>query len=119
MDPMCVAAVEIGIDGKTKVTPSTQAELMENGWRAMLIKVINRAGHQSRLRIDSPNARPILDGPLDDIPNRWLGLSTFDGRPLSANLSGLELEYRIVQLFSTAVGEAIGKAMLELLNNQK
>ncbi len=111
LDPMCVAAVEIGIDGKTKVTPSAQVELMENGWRAMLIKVVNRVGNQSRLRVDSPNARPIPNGPMDDIPNRWLGLSTFDGRPFSANLSGLELEYRIVQLSSTAIGDR--KARLE------
>lgn len=78
---------------------------MENGWRALLVKVVNRAGLQSRLRVDSPNARPIPNGPADDIPNRWLALSTFDGRPLSASLSGLELEYRIVQLSSTTPGD--------------
>ena len=109
LDPMCLAAIEIFKDGKTKVTPSAQAELVENGWRAMLVKVVNRDGSQSRLRVDSPNARPIPNGPMDDIPNRWLSMSTYDGRPLSVNLSGLELEYRIVQLSSTTVGDRTAK----------
>lgn len=77
----------------------------------MLVKVVNRAGVQSKLRVDSPNARPIPHGPKDDIDNRWLALSMYDGRPLNGNLSGLELEYRIVQLSSTTVGNR--KARLE------
>jgi hypothetical protein len=111
LDPMCLAALEIGADGQIKATPCARAELVENGWRAMLVKVINRAGKQPRLRIDSPNARPIPNGPLSDIPNRWLSLSAYDGRPLSSTLSGLELEYRIVQLSSTTEGDR--KARLE------
>lgn len=105
LDPMCVAAIEIGSDGATVVTPGAPVQIMENGWRAMLVKVVNRAGVQSKLRIDSPNARPIPHGPKEDIVNRWLALSAFDGRPLSATLSGLELEYRIVQLSSTEIGD--------------
>ena len=104
LDPMCVASIEIRSDGETTVTPSIPVQLAENGWRAMLVKVVNRAGVQSKLRVDSPNARPIPHGPKDDIENRWLALSMVDGRPLNANLSGLELEYRIVQLSSTTVG---------------
>lgn len=111
LDPLCVASVEIRADGETIVTPSEPVDLAENGWRAMLVKVVNRAGVQSKLRVDSPNARPIPHGPKDDIDNRWLALSMYDGRPLNANLSGLELEYRIVQLSSTTVGNR--KARLE------
>lgn len=111
LDPMCVAGIEIRTDGETTITPGAAAELAENGWRAMLVKVINRAGVQSKLRVDSPNARPIPHGPKEDIDNRWMALSMYDGRPLNANLSGLELEYRIVQLSSTTVGNR--KARLE------
>ena len=111
LDPMCIASIEIRTDGKTTVAPGVAADLAENGWRAMLVKVINRAGAQSKLRVDSPNARPIPHGPKEDIENRWLALSMYDGRPLNANLSGLELEYRIVQLSSTTVGNR--KARLE------
>lgn len=111
LDPLCVASIEIRADGETIVTPGETVDLAENGWRAMLVKVVNRAGVQSKLRVDSPNARPIPHGPKEDIDNRWLALSMFDGRPLNANLSGLELEYRIVQLSSTTVGNR--KARLE------
>lgn len=104
LDPICIAAIEIRKDGSTTITPGAKVELDENGWRAMLVKVVNRAGVQSKLRIDSPNARPIPHGPKEDIENRWLALSMYDGRPLAANLSGLELEYRIVQMSSTTVG---------------
>lgn len=105
LDPLCVASVVIHSDGSTTIAPGTPVELMENGWAAKLVKVVNLAGTQSKLRIDSPNAKPIPHGPKEEVENRWLALSMYDGRPLNANLSGLELEYRIVQLMSTAVGE--------------
>ncbi len=109
LDPLCVAAMEIAADGKTTAVPGSPVDVEENGWRTMLVKVINRSGVQSRLRVASPNARPIPHGPAADIANRWLALSTYDGRPLDAALSGLALEYRIVQLSSTTVGGRTAK----------
>ena len=105
LDPLCVATVEIKKDGTLDVVAGCAVEVEENGWRTMLVKVLNRAGVQSRLRVDSPHARPIPHGPSDDVPNRWLSLNAFDGRPLDASLSGLELEYRFVQLSSIQTGE--------------
>ena len=105
LDPLCLAAVEIGADGAMKITPGATAEVEENGWRTVLVKVLNRAGVAARLRIESPNARPIPHGPQDDIANRWLSLAPCDGRPMDANLSGLGLEYRAVQISSTHAGE--------------
>ena len=111
LDPLCVAGVEIAPDGALKVTEGQAVEIEENGWKTMLVKVVNRAGVQTRLRMESPNARPIPHGPMDDVANRWLSLTPYDGRPLDENLSGLGLEYRAVQLSSTTVGER--KARLE------
>ena len=105
LDPLCIATVAIKDDGSVQVVAGRSVEVEENGWRTMLVKVLNRAGVQSRLRIDSPNARPIPHGPSEDVPNRWLSLNAFDGRPLDATLSGLELEYRLVQISSTRTGE--------------
>ncbi len=105
LDPLCMAAVEIGADGAMKITPGATAEVEENGWRTVLVKVLNHAGVPSRLRMESPNARPIPHGPQPDIANRWLSLSPCDGRPMDANLSGLGLEYRAVQISSTHPGE--------------
>ena len=105
LDPLCIAAVEIAQDGTTKAVAGRAVEVEENGWRTVLVKVLNRAGIQSRLRFDSPQSRPIPHGPLEDVPNRWLSLNAYDGRPLDATLSGLELEYRLVQISSTRTGE--------------
>ena len=104
LDPLCFAAVELGVDGAMKITPGATVEVEENGWRTVLVKVLNHAGVTSRLQVESPNARPIPHGPQDDIANRWMSLSTYDGRPLDATLSGLGLEYRVVQISSTHPG---------------
>ena len=55
------------------------------------------------------NARekPMTDEKLvqpGDVPNRFLDAQMFDKQPLKPGLSGLELEYRIVQLYSRDVG---------------
>ena len=104
LDPLCVATVQIEPDGTLRPTAAHTVEVEENGWRTVLIKVLNKAGIQGRLRVDSQNARPIPHGPKDDMANRWLSLSAYDGRPLDANLSGLGLEYRLLQLSSTTPG---------------
>ena len=40
-----------------------------------------------------------------DVADRWLDLQTFDQQPLQPELSGLALEYRIVQLYCRDVGQ--------------
>ncbi|MES2572227.1 MAG: hypothetical protein V4710_19500, partial [Verrucomicrobiota bacterium] len=108
LDPLCVATVELGQD-TINVTPGVTAEVEENGWRTMLVKVLNHAGVQTPLYIESPNARPIPHGPQNDIVNRWMSLSVYNGRPMNANLSGLGLEYRILQISSTRPGERMAR----------
>jgi len=112
LDPHCIAALEIGADGKLVAVPALNGiELDENGWRTVLVKVINHAGVTSRIRIDSPAARSIPNSPAAEVAERWLSLSVFDGRPLAAELSGLGLEYRVIQL--SAIGEGERTANLE------
>ncbi len=106
LDPQCIAALEIGVDGELVASPALNGmELEENGWRTALVKVINKAGATSRLRIDSPSARPLPRAPADEVANRWMTLSVFDGRPLASGLSGLGLEYRVIQLSAIGTGE--------------
>ena len=40
-----------------------------------------------------------------DVADRWLDLSLFDKPPLTPTLSGLEVEYRIIQLYSRDAGK--------------
>ena len=112
LDPLCFAALEIGADGKLAATPALNGmELDENGWRTVLVKVINKAAVTSRLRIDSPAARPLPRAPQDEVADRWMSLAVFDGRPLAGDLSGLELEYRVIQL--SGIGEGEKRANIE------
>jgi hypothetical protein len=100
LDPLCLAAVRLG-ESSVEVTPTgRRGDLVEKGWRTYLVKVCNDAGLTARLNIDSPNARPLPHSKAKDLAARWMGVSSFDGRPMSPNLSGLELEYRIVQVYS-------------------
>lgn len=105
LDPLCLIAVDLSGDVPKVTATATKSELYEQGWRAFLVKVINPAGQTGILRVQSPNAAPVPHAPADDVENRWLALEGYDKQPLRPKLSGLPLEYRIVQLYSRDVGE--------------
>lgn len=79
-------------------------QLLEQGWKTFLVKVINPAEWRGRLVIGSPNAQPLPHSPPEEVDFRWLRLATFEGQPMRASLSGLGLEYRILQLYSRDPG---------------
>lgn len=111
-DPLCLAVVDIQESGPPKVaTGPAAAELLEQGWRTFLIKVINRHGRIGRLFVESPNARPLPHAPPGEVESRWMQITSFEGQPMRANLSGLALEYRIVQVYSRDAGRK--SALLE------
>jgi len=105
LDPHCVAAITIGPAGELQTRQAADpAELQEQAWRTHLIKVINRAGKPAALRVDSPNAAPLPESPAEQVGLRWLDLQLYNSRPLKPRLSGLPLEYRIIQLYSSEPG---------------
>ena len=108
----CLADIRINPEGRISIARgAADARLVEQGWRAFLVKVRNEAGLTGRLLVESPQARPVYRpatgdsiapvsvGP-SDIRDRWLALEMFEGKPMEPQLSGLELEYRIVALYS-------------------
>jgi hypothetical protein len=109
LEPFVFATVELSKDSKdsvVKVTPHLRkVELIEQGWRVYLVKVINGSGSKGILAADSPNAKRVPTGPKGEIDKRWLGLEPFTSQPLLPNLSGLELEYRVLQIYSRDVGD--------------
>lgn len=121
LDPLCLAQVDISAESRVKVREGAAAkQLMQNGWRAFLVKVHNQAGVNPELRVESPNAAPLYqrgkgarqkprsDEDLvdpSDVPNRFLDVSMLTREPLKPRLSGLALEYRIVLLYSRATGK--------------
>ncbi|HIG27837.1 MAG TPA: hypothetical protein EYQ50_08570 [Verrucomicrobiales bacterium] len=117
LDQYVVAGVYISAESRVKVREGAAVkELVQQGWRSFLVKVHNEAGITPVLHGDSPNAGPqykrsrgsaepeieITDA---DVAQRWLDLAMFNKPPLKPNLSGLELEYRIIQLYSRDVGK--------------
>ncbi|MDA1213780.1 MAG: CehA/McbA family metallohydrolase [Planctomycetota bacterium] len=121
LDPHCLAAVKINPESRVSVTEGPVAkELIYNGWRTFLVKVHNEAGVTARLMPECPNAapqfkrsrgasRPDQDISLADVTQRFLDISMFEAQPLKENLSGLELEYRIIQIYCRDVGKREAK----------
>ena len=117
LDAYCLAGVNINPESRVKVKEGpANKELMQQGWRIFLVKVHNEAGVTAPLAADSKNAAPLYKRstgspepqaaiPQSDIPNRFLEIDVFSKPPLRAGLSGLELEYRIIQLYSRDAGK--------------
>lgn len=105
LDGHCLMGVHINPEMRVKVQAGPAAPLLvEQGWRDFLVKVHNESGTTARLKVESPNARRLHDSPQADVPNRWLDLGMYDRQPMRESLSGLNLEYRIVQLYSRDAG---------------
>jgi hypothetical protein len=121
LDKYCVAGVKISPESRVKVAEGdAKKELVQQGWRTFLVKVSNQAGINPRLIAASPNAapqfrrsrgakRPKIDISAADVAQRFLSIEMYDKQPLKPRLSGLELEYRIIQLFSRDVGRREAK----------
>ena len=121
LDPHCLLEIHINPESRVKVALGpARAELVERGWRTFLVKVRNEAGVTAALRVSSPQAQRVFSrGPrgssMDprpaqtisaaDVADRWLDLETFDKPPMTPRLSGLPVEYRIVQLYSRDAGQ--------------
>ena len=108
----CLAEVRINPESRVSIARGgAPARLVEQGWRAFIVKVRNEAGTTGRLTVESPQAKPVYRPSTStamappsvrqaDIVDRWLALQTFDERPMEPQLSGLDVEYRIVLLYS-------------------
>jgi hypothetical protein len=111
LDKRCLVAVHIDKGPTLRVEPGPAApRLAEQGWRTFLVKVYNPTGLDSqRLEASSPNAAPLTRRSssrpdpkvvsVGEVGKRFLDLEMFDGQPLAANLSGLEVEYRILSIY--------------------
>ena len=112
LDPRCLLVVRINPESRVSIERGTAPPLLvEHGWRAYLIKVRNEAGATGVLKAESPQARPVYRpgtglamAPRSvtpaDVADRWLEIDVFGRQPLEPQLSGLNLEYRIVLLYS-------------------
>ncbi|MFQ5733616.1 MAG: CehA/McbA family metallohydrolase [Planctomycetaceae bacterium] len=125
LDRYCVAGVHINAESRVKVSEGpAKKELMQQGWRSCLVKVHNEAGINPVLKADSPQAKPLfMRGrgnrqkpqskqklvPPGEVGNRFLSIAMYGKQPLKRKLSGLQLEYRIIQLYSRDTGRREAK----------
>ena len=120
-DSMALAMVHINPEQRVKVERGpAAAQLHQSGWTLFLLKVHNEPGINPQLNATSPNAVPVVrrstgskspkqDVKPQDIADRWLDLMTFDQKPLTKTLTGLTVEYRILQLYSRDAGKREAK----------
>ena len=115
LDIHCLADIQINPESRVKVNAGPAKRiLVEQRWRNHLVKVRNEAGVTAPLQAISPNASPHAGSTKGQIPDRWLGLSVFNSQPLTTSLSGLELEYRIIQLYSRDAGKRDAKLSFDV-----
>lgn len=123
LDSKVLCVVDISPESRVKAQrgPAT-AQVQQAGYTPVLIKVINHATSVARLQISSPQAGPSYAGvakltmererqtQLRENENtqgtdRFLEISLFDAPPMTANLSGLEVEYAIALVYSSEAGK--------------
>jgi hypothetical protein len=117
LDRYALAIVDINAESRVKVEPGpAKPELVEGGTRLFLVKVINRANVTAPLRVASPNSgnvyipstgnpEPKLELTPQDAADRWAEISIYDKPPMDRRLSGLALDYRILQIYSRDSGQ--------------
>ncbi len=106
LDPLCLAHIQINPESRVKVADGpTKRSLVEQGWRLFLVKVHNEAGVTHPLKVTSAQAQSLHNSPGELVRDRWMDLEIFTGRPLTPRLSGAELEYRIIQIYSRDAGK--------------
>ena len=116
LDKLCLVVVNINPESRVKVAMgAAQPTLDQRGWTNFLIKVVNEAGVTAPLNCLSPQAEPmvkrssssanpkIVISPADS-NRRWLDIAMVTSQPLTATLSGLAVEYRLLQLYSRDAG---------------
>jgi hypothetical protein len=122
-DAYCLAAVHINPEARVKVSRGPAvAVLMQGGWKNFLVKVHNEAGTRAPLAWESPNAAPVFHVSTGapnphpesaiteaDLAHRFLELQFYDRPPFAPGLSGAAVEYRVLQVYTTAKGPREGE----------
>lgn len=115
LDKHCLAGVNINPESRVKVQQGqVKPELAEQGWRTFLVKVHNEAGVTAVLAVDSPNAGPLPNAAAGMVGRRWMDLQMFNKQPMKVHLSGLELEYRVLQLYAKEAGKREAKLAFDV-----
>ncbi len=115
LDPHVLFVVNLNPEARVKVARGpADAVVQQAGWTPVLVKVVNDSTVKKKLAPISPQAGPVYSGqgkqgrePGADpgIAKRFLELDLFTAPPMTANLSGLRVEYAILLVYSTEAGK--------------
>src|SRR5438034_6397125 len=109
--------MDISPESRVKVGPGpAKPELVEGGARLFLVKVFNQANVTAPLRVESPNTgyvyvrsdsspEPKAEITAREVRERWADISIYDKRPMPRRLSGLAVEYVILEIVSRDSGQ--------------
>ncbi len=124
LDPQVLLTATINPEERVKVgRGAAPAVLQQGGYTPILVKVINEAATTKSLRISSPQSGPVTAGAADlsmirqdqrhlkvgeipgGAPGRFLQAEMVTAQPMTANLSGLRVEYAVALLYSSESGQ--------------
>lgn len=117
LDRHALMIVDINPEGRVKVEQGTaKPDLVEAGARLFLVKVNNHGNVTAELKVESPNSGPMWmpsngnpKPPLKltpkDAVGRWADITLFHKQPMRQRLSGLALEYQVLEIFSREAGQ--------------
>jgi hypothetical protein len=115
LDRYCLIGVNINPESRVKIQQGpAKPELQEQGWRTFLVKVQNEAGVTAVLAATSPNAGQVANRPQGSANRQFLDLQMYNKQPMRPHLSGLALEYRILQLYSRDAGQREAKLVFDV-----
>jgi hypothetical protein len=110
--------VTINPESRVSVVQGSAApSLVEGGSRLFLVRIRNQAGVTAPLRLTSPNGGRVYSGQWKDdhepamtltprdVQDRWAELTLFDKPPMASHLSGLGLEFAVLEIYSRDKGQ--------------
>ena len=121
LDPYVLLSVDINPESRVKVEQgAAKPELVEAGARLFLVKVVNNGHVTAPLNVESPNSgnvylrssgdpAPPVQLTARDSAERWADISLYQQPPMRLRLSGLALEYAILEIYSRDAGQRSAK----------
>jgi hypothetical protein len=110
LDPHVLILVTINPESRVKAARGpARVSLQQGGYTPILIKVVNDSTVTKPLRIASPQAGPIFSGGAAGKDraekDRFVDVEVYNKEPMTANLSGLKVEYCIGLIHSSENGK--------------
>ncbi|MBT3346274.1 MAG: CehA/McbA family metallohydrolase [Gemmatimonadetes bacterium] len=96
LEPHCLMTVNINPESRVKAAQGQVAPvLIQKDWQQFLVRVYNQAGVTAPLAVSTP----------EDDSHKWIDARIHTQWPMQGGLSGLELDYRLIQIYSHEAGK--------------